>query len=611
MKTVKIAVEGGEFLYKVGENLKGKIKIGHLVEVELKGRRVKGWVVEEGKVGKRELKPVKKLLSSHPLLDEEFIKLGKIVANYYQELWYSVLTFMIPTLPEIKMKEILSPIKGTKKFSPPPVGMVEAIKGEKYQSVIIHGDERLGIYFRIIEGALNLGRGVLFLSPEIKEAIEYGAIFREKFGNIVGILHSGLRKEEMWYEWMRIKKGKTKIVVGVKVGVFAPVKELGVIIVDKEGDSNYKNKRKPKFWTPTVGEMRAKLERCLYVKGAKFPLIESVYKVKKENGKVLKVVKKRKTKIYVVDMRRELGRIFSKLLKRKIEEYLKKERQIILFLNRRGYSSFILCEDCGYIPICSTCNISLRYHKSSLSLKCHYCGYEEKGFSYCPKCRGVNLSYKGIGTARVEERFRELFPKVNIFRLDLDTISPKYLSHFFSLFKEKEFQVLLGTQFLIKPVKFPIKVGLVGIILADVGMNLPNFRTKEYTLSLLMELREMCEEMVIQTYSPQAEWTKGVVDYEKFYQTELYLRKKFNYPPYSSLILITVEAITSSSLSNRVNKVKQFLQRKRLNFLGPVELPSRKGKFKSQILVKVKTMPNLRKILQEGIKVEVDPIYFE
>ena len=537
---------------------------------------------------------------------------------------------MVPTIgsqkTEIGNQKSEVGVQKTEVRSKLPFGIRESLEHKTFKSILLYGTNRKEIYLKTIDTALSYGLGAIFLVPEIKLTTDVFSLFQKKFGNLVALLHSGLKKDERWAEWLCIKEGIASVVVGTMSAVFAPVHNLGVIIVDEEQDTSYKSGKHPRYSTPVVAMMRAKIEKCLYIAGSNTPSIEAFYSTEKnvvtngirpknESSLVRIVSAKSDKKVSIVDMHKEANPVFSQLLISKLRSYISVNKKVLFFLNRRGFSSFILCEDCGYVPKCPHCDISLTYHRSELILKCHYCGYSERAIGYCPQCKGINLSYKGVGTARVEKAFNKFFPGVKIFRLDLDTISSKYITHILPSFARGEFQVILGTQLIVKPIELP-KIGLVGIISADTGLNLPDFRAPEHTFSLLNRLIERGEETVLQTHNPNHYIFKYLSSqgYLNFYKYEKSLREPHNYPPYSHLVRIVTEGSDEARAMEKINKLTSELNKLGVEFIGPslCSTSHKKGKFGAHILLKVNDPLELKLegLIPPGTTIDVDPLEF-
>lgn len=634
-KFAEVALPVGTFTYEVPGEFREDIKIGTLVKVPFNVRTLDGWVVGlsekpeyqengnnsgESEPAHKGIKQLLKLNSAVPLISSELMKLAGWMADYYQSTIGFVLNLIVPPIdkkiPVIETQDsALLPDSLTGQKSPPVIS--EALKARKFKSILLQGSNRQAIYSRAINEALTYGRGVIFLVPEIDLASSTAAAMEKQFGKVVAVLHSGLKKTERWMEWLRIKSGETRIVVGTMSAVFAPVNKLGIIIVDEEYSKSYKSDKHPKYSALSVAAMRAKIESCLYMIGSSIPSIEALYNTESGKSTLLKVNPVRKSnRVSLVDMRDEADRIFSSQLKNVLRKHIESKGKILLFLNRRGFSSFILCEDCGYVPRCDKCGIALTYHKADTGGKnffyCHYCGYKTEAFGCCPQCKGVNLSRKGLGTAQVERKFKNLFPETSIFRLDTDTVSRNYISHIFKAFESGKFQVLLGTQLVAKPLELP-ELSLLGVISADTFLHFPDFRAPERAYITLGNLIEKSAQSILQTCNPEHRVLKFLSekDYNGFYNLEKSIRRELNYPPYSHLVEITLEARSEDTLQAKAEIIKEKLKELKLNFIGP-SIEGNSKTFKLKVLIKTSNpaLFSLHKMMPAGTKVDVDPVEF-
>ena len=657
---VGIALEMGTFIYEVPRNLKKKVVIGSLVKVPLQNREADGWIVEiinelPPHMKSAHIKEVLGISYPNPLISDELIELGKRMASYYQSSLGVALNLMVPGIGKVRgaeeersrEREQKSRLSDKRKL---PSVISHSLQEREFKSILLYGGMRRDIYLQAIEGTLMQGKDVILLVPEIELTAPIFSLLQKEFGELVALFHSRLKKDERWIEWLRIKEGIVRIVVGTQSAVFAPVQRLGLIIIDEEQEESYKSMQSPRYSAGVVGEMRAKINKCVYIAGSGTPSIEAFHRTETGKSTLVRLVGasrgtsqqgKMEKKVWVVDMRREFDPIFSELLKRKLKTYIEKGERVILFLNKKGWASFIVCGDCGYLPKCPNCSIPLTYHREEISassgLKCHYCGYREKAPGYCPQCKGSNLLRKGIGTVRVERAFSRLFPNARMFRLDLDTVSRKYVSHIFKSFAEGKIQVLLGTQLVAKSLEFPdvptnprlnrcpdsqystpvlmsTPIGLVGIISADTGLNLPDFRGPERTFSLLTRLVNKGKEAIVQTYNPEHRVLQSLLlhNYFGFYRSEKSARKECQYPPYSHLVRILVEGKNKDVVSRHISSLQTKLKEKNLNFLGPSACPieRKKGKFRFHFLLKVKDPYelSLSSIVSKDVIIDVDPV---
>ena len=437
------------------------------------------------------------------------------------------------------------------------------------QKVLIHGVTGSGkteIYIKAVEEAIKRGKSSIILVPEISLATQMIEIFKNRFGYLVAIYHSRLSAGERYDEWYRILNGEAKIIVGARSAIFAPVKDLGVIVIDEEHETTYKQDEDPKYHAREVAEKRVELENALLILGSATPSIETYYKSQKKLYTLAelkkRVLDKPLPKIELVDMRQEIKSnnrsIFSRKLLNSMEEALRNREQIILFLNRRGYSTFVLCRECGFVMKCPHCDISLTYHYEKRLLKCHYCGYELNAPDLCPSCNGRAIRYFGIGTQRVETEVKKHFPSSRVLRMDVDSTRKKG-SHekILDLFKNREADILIGTQMITKGLDFP-GVSLVGVVTADTCLNLPDFRAGERTFQLVTQVAgrsgrgDVPGLVIVQTYNPRHYSLKYAAnhDYSRFYEQEITYRRELGYTPFSDMMIIFLKGPEERDVSS-------------------------------------------------------------
>ena len=433
-----------------------------------------------------------------------------------------------------------------------------SIENQLGKSFLIHGVTNSGkteVYIRAVKSAIARGKSAIVLVPEIALSSQIAERFSKRFGKEqVAIMHSKLKTSERLAEWMRIKSGEAKIVVGARTAVFAPASDIGVIIIDEEHESTYKSDHNPKFETVDVAFRRSKYHNATLVLGSATPSIVSynramdgIYQLIEMKNRIGNSIM---PEVQIVDMRDELRSGNSSIISRKllasITQTVKDGDQVILFLNRRGFSTQVLCPECGYIMMCPDCDITLTYHKKENAAICHYCGRKFKIPKVCPECGNNNLSFIGTGTERLEETIEELVPNAKVERFDLDTAKnsseiKKTLRHF----NTGKTNILVGTQILAKGLDFK-NVGLVGIILADSSLNIPDYRSPERTFQLITQVSGRAgreggkSKVILQTYQPEDDTIKKAAnrDYYGFYEQELAHRKNMNYPPFSDIITV-------------------------------------------------------------------------
>ena len=502
----------------------------------------------------------------------------------------------------------------------------------------VTGSGKTEVYMHIIKEVIDRGMQAIMLVPEISLTPQIVSRFRQRFNDEVAVLHSGLSDGERYDEYRKIKKGLVKIVVGARSAIFSPFQNLGVIIIDEEQVTSYKQENNPKYHTRDVALFRCKYHNCPLVLGSATPSLESYARAKKGVYKLLTLNKRANNKlmpeIRIVDMKKEIRNNYHNIsleLENAIKEKLDKKEQIIILLNRRGYSSMLTCKDCGEVIKCPNCDISLTYHKTSNTLRCHDCGYGTKVQDTCPSCYGRSLTMYGLGTEKLEEEMVKKF-NARVVRMDLDTTtSKKAHSKIIKDFLEQKYDILVGTQMIAKGLDFP-NVTLVGVINADASLNIPDFRSSEYTYQLLSQVsgrsgRDKKEGIVIiQTLNPEHYSIKYAKDhdYDGFFNYEMRIRKKLGYPPYYYLTLIKILSRDYQLCMKEANKVGEFL-RKNLPSDVIVLGPSIASTFKVnniyhfQCIIKYKKEDDIKEVLRTidniykvntkvRIEMDIDPV---
>ena len=437
----------------------------------------------------------------------------------------------------------------------------------------VTGSGKTEIYIQLIEEALKLGKDSIMLVPEISLTPQTVDRFLSRFGEEkIAVLHSKLSVGERYDQWKKIERGDAKIVIGARSAIFAPVQNLGIIIIDEEHDESYKSEMSPRYNAKEIASYLGEKNNVPVVLGSATPDMNTYYKA--INGKIeLVELTKRANNaslpdVEIVDLRTELATgnktMISGKLHEAIEENLRNKKQTILFLNRRGFSTFIMCRDCGYTAKCKNCDITLTYHLKENKLKCHYCGYETNALTVCPECGSKNIRYFGTGTQKLEEQVKNLFPQASTIRMDIDTVTKKN-SHedILNSFKNDGIDILIGTQMVVKGHDFP-NVTLVGVIAADSSLNIDDYRAHERTFQTLTQVAGRAGrgkdkgKVIIQTYNPDAfciQYAKKQ-DYKVFYNTEIMLRKQLRYPPFCDIILV---GISSENKNEIVNVSKKYM----------------------------------------------------
>ena len=451
------------------------------------------------------------------------------------------------------------------------------------------------------------------LVPEISLTPQMVNVFKTRFKDSIAILHSGLSDGEKYDEWRKITRGKVSIVIGARSAIFAPFTNLGLIILDEEHSDTYKQENNPKYDTIDIALKRAKTYNCPVILGSATPSIESYTRASLGIYELVVLDKRINNSlplVKIIDMRSEIKKgnsIFSKELLDDIKERLEKNEQVILFLNRRGYSTTVTCKECGHVLKCPNCDIPLTYHKNGNKMNCHYCNYTTYKPLSCPECKFKNISNYGLGTEKIEEEIKKIFSNYKTIRMDIDTTRRKG-SHekIINDFKNKKYDILIGTQMISKGLNFE-DVTLVGILNADASLNMPDFRSAERTFNLINQVSgragrfEKQGKVIIQCFNTNhysiVESSKN--NYLDFYKEEMKIRKKLKYPPYYNICLIKIISSKYEELVNESSKIKDYLEKK-INsiILGPSlsNMPKINNKYYMQIIIKYK---NLKQIYNE------------
>ncbi|MFH1903984.1 MAG: primosomal protein N' [bacterium] len=506
--------------------------------------------------------------------------------------------------------------------------VINSIKKGGFNTFLLHGITGSGkteIYLQAIDFCIKNKKQAIVLVPEISLASQIIQIFKSRFGDRVAILHSRLSKGERYDEWEKIKRGKVDIVVGARSAIFAPFANPGLIIVDESHEPAYKQGEAPRYNGRDVAIMRGKLANITVLLGTATPSLETYYNIEAGKYELIelkeRIDKRKLPDVRIVDMQdRNVkipeSQVFSKPLLLAIKDKLSKKEQIILFLNRRGFSTYIMCYKCGYVARCPECNVSLVYHSQQDKVRCHYCNFEDKPPNICPECQAFYVKYSGYGTEKVEEEISNLFPHAKYQRMDTDTTTRKN-SHQGILrgFKHHEFDILIGTQMIAKGLDFP-KVTLVGVISADTSLFFPDFRSGERTFQLLTQIAgrsgrgPVPGEVIIQTYNPNhfSIIASSTYNYNDFYKKEMLFRKGLNYPPFKHIVLITVKGHDSAKVV-RVSNGLVFLLKKELSgqdckLLGPAPAPMAKIKnqYRWHILIKHKMPGKINMFIERSMK---------
>lgn len=535
-----------------------------------------------------------------------------IVLEYYKETYRKVET-------ELDRKEILL-TKEQKLVS-------KTIKSYLNKQLVtllygVTGSGKTEVYIDVVKEVVKSGKSAIILVPEISLTPQITARFKGVFKDEIAILHSSLSDGERYDEYRKIIRKEVSVVIGARSAIFAPLNNIGIIIIDEEHSESYKQENNPRYSTLDIAVERSKTHECPVILGSATPKIESYARAKKGYYQLLelpsRVNNKPLPKVSIVDMKKEIRKgnaIFSDELRNKINDRLIKKEQVMLLLNRRGYANYLTCNNCGFVFKCPNCDITLTYHKTSGMMRCHYCGYASKKLEVCPACKEKSIKQMGVGTEKLEEKIKEEFPLAKVLRMDADTTSKKG-SHnkIISSFNTGEYNVLVGTQMISKGLNFPC-VTLVGVINADVSLNIPNFRSSEQTFSLLDQVigrsgrADKEGEAVIQTFNPDhySIICASNHDYKSFFNHEMYVRKKLNYPPFCFITLIKISSKDFNYGIGEAKKISNYLRQnlKNTSVLGPsiASVLKVNNNYNFSVILKYKKEEKLYYFLNQIIKI--------
>jgi len=654
---------------------------GMRVEVPLARRKAKGIILGEGKALPAGVvpRPILRLLGDQPLLTPDLLRLGRWIADYYIAPIGEVFRAMLPLRVEARRSARTRSAdatmagagsaccqhtattggqglesEGAVPFALAPAqdgvlaALSQALDAARFETVLLHGVTGSGkteVYLRLISRCLAAGRTALMLVPEIALTPAAEAQFLSRFGARVALLHSGLTPKARDEAWWRIRRGEAEAVLGTRSAVFAPLARLGLVIVDEEHDSSYKQGETPRYHGRDVAVMRARLAGALALLGSATPSLESYWNA--EQGKYRlatlpeRVGGRALATVEIIDMREEFRQTagqapVSRRLHQAIRAQLAARQQTMLLLNRRGYSWFLLCRSCGQTLRCVNCSISLTYHRHENQLICHYCGYHIPPPPRCPNCQSQYLYYVGEGTEKLEKNLEELFPGARIARLDRDVARRQgEFQHLLQDFREEKIDLLAGTQLIAKGHHFP-GVTLVGVVSADAGLAMPDFRAAERTFQLLAQAAGRAGRgsapgrVLVQTFYPEhyAILMAAEQNYEVFFHKEMRFRRMMHYPPVTALANVIAQGRTLERAAAAARQVGSFLvplesPTAGIKILGPSSAPLAKvqGWYRIQFLVKSNSRARLNAILRlladncekqrlprRAVVIDVDPL---
>lgn len=632
-------------------------EVGKRAEVRFGNQNLTGFIVsvsdripENCPVGPEKIRPVKKIIDSDPLFTPELFEIAKWISRYYLCTIGEAIFTIIPSrgkretsAPCFSFSDEISG-SGAKELSEEQENAVRSvIKSAKEKKADYHylygktGSGKTEVFLQAAEYLLSQGKGVIYLVPEIGLTPQVVESVTERFGNTAAVLHSGLTPSQKLNEWKKIMRREARIVVGARSAVFAPVPDLGLIIIDEEHDGSYKSGETPRYHARQTAMFRASKLNIPLVMGSATPSVEA-WKLMEEGKLVRHTLTKRLAggkmpEIKTIDLSKtQNSGCISDELENEIRKTLSQKKQTILFLNRRGFTHFFRCNTCGFELKCKNCSVSMTYHKFENRLRCHYCGWSTFPPSICPQCSSIDIGYSGFGTEYIENETKTKFPEAKVLRLDTDSLTKKgELSEKLDAFRKGEYDILLGTQMVAKGLNFP-NLQLVGVILADTGLHLPDFRAAERTFALITQVSGRAGrffpdgKVFVQTYNPFKEPIKFACEgkTDEFYRHELSERKMLMFPPYSRLVRLVFRSMSQKKAESCAEGAAAILSESigsKGEVIGPAECPvfMQSNNYRYQILLRSNNISVLQKAAenllynythtsQVYIECDVDPV---
>ena len=645
------------FQYKVPESVQYPAEIGKRVHISFNTSKRVGYIVKlEDAPQVEDPKELIDIIDEEPIFTKDMIELAGWIRNNYFCSWGEALEAMIPgvlkhgktsmtTRVKEEPREVVptEPHKPNKEQQKVLDDINKCIDEKRHEVYLLHGITGSGkteIYLQAMENAISKGKSGVILVPEISLTPQTVERFESRFGDKVAVFHSKMLQSTKFNEWKRIKDGQAKVVVGPRSAIFSPLESPGLFIVDEEHEPTYKQEDVPRYHAREVAIERAREASCPAILGSATPSLESYHKAMNKEYRLVELTQRIKEKelphVKIVDMRMELEtkigkRTISRVLEEALRKDIQKKQQALIFINRRGYSTFVICRKCGYLMKCYKCDSPLVYHQTKSELICHYCNVRVAPPDICPDCNGDYLMYKGAGTQKIETELKRLLPGARIARMDSDTMSKRGAHEkVLKEFKNHEIDIIVGTQMIAKGLDFP-KVTQVGVVSADANLNLPDFRSGERTFNLITQVAgragrgDLGGEVIVQTFTPEHYAIKLSIhhDYDSFYHHEIESRRELRFPPFVSLVKITLRSRIEDNVANATERLAQTLKKKMpgIEMLGPAPSPMVKlrGYYRWNILIKsedrMKLVEDLRKALKGFRKgsgvfmaVDVDPM---
>lgn len=658
------------FSYLVPPDQVERAKIGVRVKVPFKNREITGFLVGfcENPPDQK-MKRVIEITDDQPVLSDRTLRLTQWLSQYYFSSWGEAIETAVPKWVKQGKRwkpEVLDSLPQRNKSDDPPVTewalnseqekafclIREALQQENPRPILLYGITGSGkteLYIRAIKEVLAKGKGAIVLVPEIALTEQIRRFFFHHFGGQLEILHSKLSDGERFNAWKRIESGTRRVLLGPRSAIFAPVSSLGLILIDEEHEGSYKQDQSPRYHAREVALWLAREEKVLLILGSATPSLESTRMAERGIFQRLDLIKRVENKelpqVTVIDLRREAelqkrSVILSKRLAREIELNLNQKEGTLLLLNRRGFSTQVLCPACGEAVVCRSCEVSLTFHQETNELLCHYCNFRSAPPRACERCQKPLLRFSGFGTEKVESELGRIFPKARIARMDTDSVRRKgSLERILRDFRDQKIDILVGTQMIAKGFDFP-HVTLVGVVLADVGLMLPDFRSGERTFQLLTQVAgragrgEKQGRVILQTYSPEH---PSIVcaqghDYWKFYEGEIEKRARHHYPPVQNLVNLLIRSKVEKkaylfarelreAMSERLKTSKEIFEQGNVELIGPAPLPfyRLRGHYRWHVLIKAgemaaaqalirQTLASLKRSPGVAMQVDVNPL---
>ena len=633
----------GPFQYSVPENLKEKVEIGKRVFVLVRTRRMVGVIIGSGteKVFD-EVRDIESVIDEAPVLSPSFLKLTRWMSEYYFCSWGQAIGAALPApfkkgkfIMKSRSKKIRDDLEAPNEIEwalTPHQKKVyeivlEPLKAHRFAKFLLHGITGSGkteVYMQLIKQLIEESRGSIVLVPEISLTPQAVERFHSRFGDCLAVIHSRLSQARRVEEWHRLRKGEARVVVGARSAVFSPVKDLALIVIDEEHDTSYKQEETPRYETRGVAAKRAELENAVLLMGSATPSLESYFESEHQGAQKIvlpeRIEKRPLPEVEIVDMRRQLEgkgeRVFSNVLEKNIKESLAKKEQVMLLLNRRGFSTYLHCGSCGYVMTCPNCRISLTYHYDKGALFCHVCHFRLSPQRLCPGCQKNYIHYFGIGTQKVESEAAKLFLGARLGRMDSDSTSKKDShEHILQAFKKREIDILIGTQMIAKGHDFP-NVSLIGVISADTALHLPDFRAAERTFDLLTQVAgragrgDIPGKVIVQTYVPHHYSIQSAKDhdYHEFYDKEMIYRKELWMPPYTHLVKMVLTGPSEKEVLRQLLGLAKLIESKmdasQFKVLGPAPclISKERGHYKWNLYFRGPSVEAMNPVIKACLK---------